>query len=351
VRTASIAPFVLLSVAVFGQSASAQSLSFSVFQTYLESTRVEAGIPGVSAVISQDGIIVWEAYLGRQDVEGAVATSPRTPYPIGQLSQTFGATLLLRKCMDQSYAELTDPVIRWTPQYPDPTTTLGQLLSHTAPIGGFHYDPDRFAQLTGVIEECGGEKYAQLLANEVFDRTAMFDSVPGQQFLAASVDDVTRFGPARVDRYQETLRRLAIPYRVINRRPQRNADYIGRDLDASEGVVTTARDLANFDAALDSNVLLEASTRNLAWTQALSGSVPLPTGLGWFVQGYNGQPIIWQFGLVDGAYSSLIIKVPNRRQTLILLANSDGLSAPFSLDAGDVTSSLFARIFLRTFVP
>ena len=78
---------------------------------------------------------------------------------------------------------------------------------------------------------------------------------------------------------------------------------------------------------------------------------PLPTGLGWFVQGYNGQPIVWQFGSVEGAYSSLILKVPNRRLTFILLANSDGLSAPFSLSSGDVTNSTFARLFLRSFVP
>jgi hypothetical protein len=36
--------------------------------------------------------------------------------------------------------------------------------------------------------------------------------------------------------------------------------------------------------------------------------------------------------------------------TLILLANSDGLSEPFSLQNGDVTTSLFARTFLRLFV-
>ena len=69
------------------------------------------------------------------------------------------------------------------------------------------------------------------------------------------------------------------------------------------------------------------------------------------MQAYNGEPIAWQFGVVDGAYSSLIVKVPNRRLTLILLANSDGLTAPFSLDAGDVTTSIFAKTFLRTFVP
>jgi hypothetical protein len=49
-------------------------------------------------------------------------------------------------------------------------------------------------------------------------------------------------------------------------------------------------------------------TRTMAWQPAISGLAPLPTGLGWFVQGYNGQPVIWQFGRIDGAYSSLIVK-------------------------------------------
>jgi hypothetical protein len=55
--------------------------------------------------------------------------------------------------------------------------------------------------------------------------------------------------------------------------------------------------------------------------------------------------------VIEGGYSSLIVKVPNRKLTLILLANSDGLSTPFALEAGDVTTSLFARTFLKTFLP
>jgi hypothetical protein len=39
--------------------------------------------------------------------------------------------------------------------------------------------------------------------------------------------------------------------------------------------------------------------------------------------------------------------VPARRLTFILLANSDGLTSSFQLQAGDVTRSLFATLFLR----
>jgi hypothetical protein len=75
----------------------------------------------------------------------------------------------------------------------------------------------------------------------------------------------------------------------------------------------------------------------------------MPTGLGWFVQTYRSQQVVWHFGHVPNAYSSLIIKLPAKRLTLILLANSDGLVAPYQLPLGDVTRSIFGNLFLRLF--
>jgi hypothetical protein len=57
--------------------------------------------------------------------------------------------------------------------------------------------------------------------------------------------------------------------------------------------------------------------------------------------------VIWQYGLVTNAYSGMIVKIPSRRVTMILLANSDGLAIPFQLEAGDVTRSPFASVLLR----
>jgi hypothetical protein len=67
------------------------------------------------------------------------------------------------------------------------------------------------------------------------------------------------------------------------------------------------------------------------------------------VQKYNAETVVWQFGLINGGYSSLILKIPAKKLTLILLANSDGLSSFFDLPSGDVTKSLFALLFLRLF--
>jgi hypothetical protein len=65
------------------------------------------------------------------------------------------------------------------------------------------------------------------------------------------------------------------------------------------------------------------------------------------VQVYRGERVVWHFGNVPNAYSSLVLKLPARNVTFILLANSDDLSSPFQLAAGDVTRSVFATLFLR----
>jgi len=348
----SITVVVLLSSVVSTQRVEAQELVYSRFESYLESFRSQAAIPAISATVAQNGVVVWERGFGRRDVETGAPATPDTPYLIGGLSQVFGATLLLRKCVDQWGAQLDDPVALRSPAFPEPQTTLRQLLSHTTPdAANYEYNPARFAALTAVIERCAQEPYRAVLASEILARFAMLDSSPDQLLATPMPEDVQLFDAARRAQYAGVIGRIATPYRVASGRPQRNTDLIPRRLDASDGTISSVRDLIRFDNALGANALLAPATLNAAWTQAFAGAIPLPTGLGWFVQSYHGEPIVWQFGMIRGGYSSLIVKAPNLGLTFIALANSDGLSAPFRLEAGDVTSSIFANLFLRLFIP
>jgi CubicO group peptidase (beta-lactamase class C family) len=350
VRISGLLVLALIGVAVFEQPSSAQNLDYAVFEATLEGLRNEAGIPAISAAIVKDGAIPWTRGLGFQDLEGRIQARSDTPYPIGALAQTLGTTLLLRRCVDQSYLETNDLVVRWVPTYAEAETTVGELLTHTALDKTFRYAPSRLTALSDVVDECAHRQYPQLLAQELFDLLGMINSVPGQTLTSPSPDDVAMFDPARLARYGDILRRTAVPYRLISRRPFRNPDLVPARVGFAQGVVSSALDLAQFDMAYD-NGFLAAETRRLALSQAFADGQPLRTGLGWFVQAYNGEPVAWQFGVIENGYSSLIVKVPNRKLTLILLANSDGLTAPFGLEAGDLTTSIFARTFLRIFIP
>src|SRR5438105_903114 len=108
------------------QHSSAQTLTFSLLERYLESLRPQAGIPGMSAAVVQNGRVAWDGGFGMQNVERAVRATPDTPYPIADLSQTFGAALLLQQCVDRDTLEIGDRMRRWVSQYPDAAITIGQ---------------------------------------------------------------------------------------------------------------------------------------------------------------------------------------------------------------------------------
>ncbi|NHJ38649.1 MAG: hypothetical protein FK731_01360 [Asgard group archaeon] len=59
--------------------------------------------------------------------------------------------------------------------------------------------------------------------------------------------------------------------------------------------------------------------------------------------------IIWHYGLWDNSFSSLYIKIPKKALTLIMLANSDGLSMKFNLHEGNLYKSPFFQAFLSNF--
>jgi CubicO group peptidase (beta-lactamase class C family) len=147
------------------------------------------------------------------------------------------------------------------------------------------------------------------------------------------------------------LARLATPYAVDKKGRPTKSSYAAGGLTASSGLISTARDLAEFDLALRKTVLVTGDTLAAAWRNPIAATgLPLPHGIGWFVQGHNGELVVWQFGVTEGTSSSLMIKIPGRGLTLILLANSDGLAVPLPLAAGDVNASPMGRLFLRLFV-
>lgn len=322
-----------------------------VLESYLEALRQQSGIPGMSAAVVHDGVVAWEKGYGFQNVATRLRATPDTPYVVGDVSGTLAAVLLLQ-CVEQRRLSLDEPFRRYGLAALEADATLRQILSHAPPVPAkepFLYNPDRYAQLTPLMEWCAPQPYRKSVAHRILNRLAMKDSVPGTDLQNPDLslpEDL--FDAEDLERYRRVLGRLAVPYKVDGKgRAERN-DLAGATIDAAGGLVSTVRDLARLDWALDSRVLLADETLAAAWSAAPErGGTPSPMGLGWFVQSYKGERIVWHFGYIQNGYSSLIVKVPSRSLTFILLANGDGLSAPFQLQSGDVTRSLFATLFLR----
>jgi CubicO group peptidase (beta-lactamase class C family) len=180
----------------------------------------------------------------------------------------------------------------------------------------------------------------------------MWDSVPGPDIVKVVPPAEGVPHPADRERYASVLQRRATPYRVDSRGRASVSSYASSAavLSPSSGLVTTVRDLAKLDLALKQENLIESDTLSEAWSTPIGAEGPLPHGVGWFVQNYNGEKVVWQFGMEENASSSLMIMLPDRGLTLILMANSDGLLRLYSPADGDVTLSPFAKLFLNLFV-
>lgn len=331
--------------------ARAQTPVYDLFRDYLDSLRVQAGIPGLAAAIVDANGIAWEHAYGRQDLGRSIATRTDTPFHVDGLTEELTATMVLR-CVEERRLSLDDRVGAFKPDSPEPDATIRQLLTHTSgPPGNlvFAYRPERLDPLWVAVGTCTDNSFRETLAT-LLEQIAMMDSVPGPDIVSLKPPAEGIPDPNEAARYAADLQRLATPYAVDSKVRASPSQYTSTTLTPWTGLISTVLDFAKFDLALRQGVLLRQETLDAAWRAPVgAGDQPLPHGLGWFVQTYNGQTVAWQFGLDEGASSSLVVTLPGRGFTLILLANSDRLVKPLPLAAGDVSVSPFARIFLNLF--
>jgi CubicO group peptidase (beta-lactamase class C family) len=347
-----------------GKGSAQEQFPYQIFERYLEPLVQQIGMPGLSAMIVQDDRIAWSKNYGFADVGRQIHTTSDTPYPVGGVTQAFTG-VLMGVCIDRFRLDIDVQDMRtFEPAFPVPGTSVRQVLSH-ATGGRFRYDASLYSTLTPVAEskECFSRNFRQAMAAEVFDRLTLTRSVPGLDLARADgVAARALFDAATVRKYQAVLADVAVPYRLDALGRSFQSEYPSYGMDASNGLVSTANDLARLQIELErrNGVPLSFTTLDKMWSNA-SFTVPsgtstanlvMPTGLGWFVTTESGQRLVWTFGHIPDAGSALIVKMTsdNKRLTLILLANSGGLVQGYNLENANVTSSPFVKVFLRLFI-
>lgn len=321
----------------------------SLLAGYLDTLRTQAGIPGMAAAIVEDKDVLWSQAFGNRDVAALDATRTDTPFHLDGLTELFTASMVLR-CIDRGQITLDDRVGGFTPSFYDPNATVRQVLTHTSGTPGnltFSYYLPRLDALKFVVETCSGMTFHQAFRALTEQLGMLTDTVPGPDAASTDLSNADIAPPSTRDRYQSILQRLAVPYSVSAPGAAAVSRYSVTMLGAASGLISSVLDFAKFDIALRNGLIVSDAMLQAAWTNPVNtnGTV-LPHGMGWFVQTYNGEPVVWQFGVQSNAASSLVITLPNRKVTFVLLANSDGLAKPDSLSAGDVTVSPFAKVFL-----
>jgi CubicO group peptidase (beta-lactamase class C family) len=346
--------------------------TLSDLERELEALRLRLRIPGMSAAIAEGEHIVWARGFGLANREHGTAAGPNTIYHLASLTKPYGSTVLLQ-LVDEHRLELDAPVSRFGIAIErSRPVTVWHLLSHTSgepPGTGYRYDGNAFGALTQVIERTTGRLFVQELVDRIIRPLGLAETAPNpgdpQGFwsllvsLTVSAEDVERgravFARSGLERepieaalahgYARAWGRWIWPTGLIG--PMRPVPH-GFTLSTTSGLVASATDVVRFSMALDQGRLLSPSARARAWQVPVApDGRSLPYALGWFVKEARGHRLVWHYG--HGLESSsLIVKIPERQVTFVVLANSDGLSRWRRLgDDADVTASPAATLFLN----
>ena len=305
-------------------------------------------VPGVSAAVVQDGELVWSAGFGMADLENFVPATSSTLFRLGSISKPITATAILQ-LSERGKLDLDAEVQKYCSAFPKkewPITTR-ELLGH---LGGIrHYNPDG----KGDIPEDSAKHFASMEASlQVFVRDPLV-AKPGTKFHystygytvlgcvlegAASekyVDFVKEnvFEPAGMAETQADNFFAIVPHR--SRWYHKDKSGVVQNagvLDSSYkipggGLVSSADDMARFEAAILANKLLQPATREVMWTplKAADGSQN-GYALGWGTQKKYGLPLVVHTGGQQGTSTSIIL-APERRAGVVVLANMDNVDA------------------------
>ena len=315
--------------------------SLDDFRAHLERLRVTGHIQAISAVIAKNQAIVWSGSLGgSNEVSGRVGDT--TVFHLASLTKPLASTVIL-ELVDEGKVSLDDPVSNYGIVLPGSGTILVRhLMSHTSEgVPGTHYayNGNRFSLLDSVIAHAAGKSFAAALQERII-------APLGLRHMAATPQS-TAFAESGLDR-TAYLANVAPGYTWTGTAYAPTAYQTS--FSTAAGLTASSADYAAFSMAMDRDAFLRPATKTLAYTPVVTPSGDtLPYGLGWFAKDYKGVRVVWHYGYWT-ASSSLVIKVPSQGLTFVLLANTDGLSAPYPLGAGTLEASPWAREFLETFV-
>ena len=327
--------------------------------------RQSTKISGLAAGIVKDGKLAWSSFYGFADIDQTIKVNVDTPYWIASVTKTFVALLFL-KLEEEGKINLKDK-INDVPDWPDfckwlttsgnpfgkdlhceAPITIENILHHSSngtPGTGFYYNPLMYSRLSRYLEVKYGKSVEEVEGRQNTMAQLVEEKIlkpAGMQHTMSSL-----WQREKCDVFFDMAQGLGLKDGKLVKRPLPD-----RELAGGAGIVSTIGDLARYDAALDSDALASKAVMTKLFTPATTpDGTALPYAFGWYVEDYQGHRLVWHSGWdPDAGYSAIYLKVPDRKITLILLANGEGLWWNNPLDAAIIEQSPIARSFLDLFL-
>lgn len=288
-------------------------------------------------MVVKEGRPIKTAAYGLADVENNVPVTPDTVFEIGSITKQFTAAGILLLQQDGKLS-VEDRISKHLKHIPDSWTnvTIRHLLSHRSGIksytglSGFeltrHLTQAQFIETLGkeLMEFQPGERFKY--CNSGFSLLGyIIENVSGTNYWAFMSQRI--FQPLGMEVTGDRKPSRIIPHRAHGYE-QTNHAWINRDYDltdvfAAGAIASTIGDLARWDAALDSDRLLNAESKQQMWTvNKLNSGKPTTYGFGWYIDKLEGHANIGHGGSTSG-FSASNQRFPDDKLVVIVLTNTD----------------------------
>jgi CubicO group peptidase (beta-lactamase class C family) len=283
-----------------------------------------------------------------------VAATPVTNFRLASVTKQFTAAAILL-LVQEGRLGLDDRARRWLPSLPESAAdiTIRQLLTHTAglidyedvipdgttvplrdadvlrllesqkgsyfaPGTGYRYSNSGYALLALIVERASGQRFSGFLREHIFAPLGMQNTVAHEEGVSSVAHRA--FG------YSETQGAWS-----------RTDQSVTSAVLGDGGIYSSVDDLAKWDAALYDDRLLNAKSRQLAFTPATHTDDPnVDYACGWRVTGET----VWHSGETIG-FRNVIVRYPQRRLTVVVLTNRND-PEPYA------TALAIAQLFLKS---
>lgn len=326
-------------------------------------------VAGASVAVLRNGKIIFSKGYGWANVERRIPVAPATRVQIGSTTKPLTATAVMM-LVESGKISLDERAAKYLSKLPAHygEITVRQLLNHTsgvsrdlrtgntddftieefwsrlgaAPVSfkpgeRWEYSNTGYILLTLLIESAAGKSYGEVLRERIFQPLRMKDT-------------------AYLEPTGTNKKNRAVGY-DWSENAHRPSEYFSGGFGAG-GLISTASDLAKFDAALDAKKLLRESSleRMFAPAKLANGKTvrfdfrgePTGYGFGWFLTGYPGRAAITHGGVISG-FSSQILRFPEAKISVIV--NCNGKSGADRIGYAEYLAKTIAVVFVPDLVP
>lgn len=322
----------------------------------------EYGLFNGSALVTENGKVIFKKGYGYANMEWKVPNTPDTKFRIGSISKQFTATIIMQ-LVEEGKIKLNGKLTDYLPNYRKDTgdkVTIHELLNHTSGILPYtsmpnvwsdslrnHYDQDymikhfhsgdlqfepgtQFAYnntgyylLGAIAEKVTSKKLGQLLKERILTPLGMTNT-------ASEDDEIV------VDKKASGYLKFGKSYRLEPYFFMPNALGAGQ-------MYSTVEDMLKWDQALYTNKILSKESKEKMFTPYLANY-----GYGWgiatdTIKGTNEITKVTQHSGGINGFNTLFIRLLKNKQMIAIFSNAG--NAPLNEMAGEIINILYNQKF------